>query len=213
MTNIELLDQHCAKGKAPIRLGQASPFPTQCKPLEAEREVFLENKWPRSESAALQSLKDGLVAFGGQWALVPDIEDDLRDLLARGQLWGPTNKMMKGKQSQCHSNSALCWEANSDKLFLATGYALSTDGLWRQHSWCVHPRPRSVHVIETTTPRELYFGFVMGFEETLAFGYRNASSGMIGASDAVRQRYEFGGTKDESQEAGVGEVVRERCRA
>ena len=52
---------------------------------------------------------------------------------------------------------------------VCTGYALSDDGMWRQHSWCIDKRPRTTKIIETTEPRVLYFGYVLNDEETKRF--------------------------------------------
>lgn len=65
--------------------------------------------------------------------------------------------------------------------------------------------------IETTEERELYFGFVMDFEESLHFGFCNAPGG-VDVDDAVRQRYEFAETIDNSQEFDTGEIARDRWR-
>ena len=46
-----------------------------------------------------------------------------------------------------------------------TGYALSDDGLWRQHSWLIAKPGRRWTVIETTCRRLLYYGVVLTEEE------------------------------------------------
>lgn len=54
---------------------------------------------------------------------------------------------------------------------LLTGYALSDDGYWRQHSsWCLSPARR---LIETTVRREHYFGFRLSEDEAFAFANAN----------------------------------------
>lgn len=124
----------------------------------------------------LYELRDGLIKLGGEAACLPWIEEDIDKLMTRGQLWTGSNlKMAKGKNSQCHYNSGLLWEANQEKdLFIATGYALSEEGgLWRQHSWCVQKKARSMQIIETTEPRALYFGFVLTLDETIDFAFDN----------------------------------------
>ena len=73
----------------------------------------------------------------------------------------PQLQRMLGEDCHCHSNSALLWEVNKDKTVICTGYALSADGMWRQHSWLIHRKPRSNRVVETTEPRILYYGFAM----------------------------------------------------
>ena len=56
--------------------------------------------------------------------------------------------------SGCHNNCDLLLE-NDDTIKIFTGYALSLDGLWRYHSWCID---KDDSIIETTESRILYFG-------------------------------------------------------
>lgn len=56
---------------------------------------------------------------------------------------------------------------------ICTGYALSEDGMWRQHSWIIWHKARSNQIIETTVPRILYFGFVMTTEMCEEFADNN----------------------------------------
>lgn len=105
-----------------------------------------------------------LLSFGGSETCFPIIEEDLTQILERGQLWfGDKIKMMKGEPSQCHANACELYQNNkkTHEIAIATGYALSADGLWRQHSWLVKRNVRSINIIETTAKRVLYFGFVM----------------------------------------------------
>ena len=98
---------------------------------------------------------------------MPEVDPDLQMILDFGQIWIGQNRvqMKSGEPSQCHVNSAKYWKKEKNKmkgtLGIATGYALSKDNMWRQHSWCVLKKPRSYQIIETTTPRELYYGFCM----------------------------------------------------
>ena len=54
-----------------------------------------------------------------------------------------------------------------------TGYALSDDGMWRQHSWCICDAGEEYIedsiIIETTEKRLAYFGFIMDEEESEEF--------------------------------------------
>lgn len=188
-TQVQLIDQLCAK-QAPIRLGQAHTFKPNCNPVPAEQMAFVVKKWGCVDQTSQQKsiLHNSLLQFGGHFTLIHEVDDDLNKLLARGQLWGPTGRMLKGEPSRCHSNSVLAWEANQNLLFVATGYAMSADGLWRQHSWCVLPKSRSVQIVETTEPRELYFGFVMTLEETIEFGDFNTDFG-VEVQPATYARY------------------------
>lgn len=110
----------------------------------------------------LFELKALLLDFAGDAVCLPGYEEDLEDILEYGQFWlGYNAERMRGEACQCHSNSARIWEQNKDKTTICTGYALSTDGMWRQHSWLIHRKPRSNKIVETTRPRVLYYGFAL----------------------------------------------------
>lgn len=117
-----------------------------------------------------------LLSFGGHETCFPAVEEDMAKILERGQLWiGDHSILIKGEPSRCHANSSNLWLANKDKneVAIATGYALSKDGLWRQHTWLVQRNARSVRVIETTVKRVCYFGFVMTDAEAEKFADTN----------------------------------------
>ena len=120
-------------------------------------------------------MKKMLLSYGGHAVILPVIEEDLNKIMKRGMAIVPNKNlkvvMMRGEPSRCHSNSALCWEANPNKVTIYTGYGLSKDGLWRQHSWLVNNR--SGNVVETTEPRIIYFGFPMTPAEAAEFYYAN----------------------------------------
>jgi hypothetical protein len=61
-----------------------------------------------------------------------------------------------GDPRECHLNAVRLWRAEECDA-IGTGYALSADGLWREHSWGV----RDGHLVETTEPRIKYLGVVM----------------------------------------------------
>jgi hypothetical protein len=74
-----------------------------------------------------------------------------------------------GRRNECHSNSARMWESGRAAA-LATGYALSEDGLWRQHTWAL---TESGTPIETTAPRRAYTGYVLTPDEAAEFAAGN----------------------------------------
>ena len=128
----------------------------------------------------LLPLRDKLLSTGGVEVCLPIEEEDLDDILKYGQLWDNlTVKYMTGRPSKCHSNSAALWDANRDSykdghaVIICTGYALSDDGVWRQHSWLVHAKSRANNLIETTVPRIAYFGFGMPFSMAEDFYWEN----------------------------------------
>ena len=126
------------------------------------------------EQKELFDLRERLLQFGGYETCLPRVDTDVEDILNRGQLWfGDRIKMRKGAPCGCHRNSALLWSKNPANYVLCTGYALSKDGLWRQHSWLVEPRKRKSRIIETTVERVAYFGFAMTRIEALHFCANN----------------------------------------
>lgn len=127
-------------------------------------------------------LRDKLLAIGGCEVCMPVTEDDYDDIMQYGQIWDNLRTIrMKGRPSQCHSNAAELWynnrKSSTEKDFaviICTGYALSDDGLWRQHSWLIQAGPRSNVLVETTEPRVCYFGFGMTFDQAEDFEYWNS---------------------------------------
>ena len=58
---------------------------------------------------------------------------------------------------------------------MMTGYALSADGIWRQHSWLVaFDNEDYPYIVETTEERISYYGFAMTYEECEIFLYWNS---------------------------------------
>jgi hypothetical protein len=154
--------------------------PLDCKPLSNEwQQSINEGKWwatgytgSDSGTQSDMELRDKILTFGGYEACMQYQEPDAQAMLSRGQLWyGDKCVRKRGQPCRCHSNSCNLWQANrkSHEIAIATGYALSKDGMWRQHTWLVLRKPRSVKVVETTEPRIAYFGFVMTDEEAEKF--------------------------------------------
>lgn len=126
---------------------------------------------PNQTVEQYKQLRDKLLDVAGE-SVCMYYEEDLHNLLARGVfLRGYNAKMMKGEDCQCHSNSSRLWEVNKKLISIATGYALSRDGMWRQHSWCVSKKTNKV--VETTLKRLLYFGFIMTDKESQSFADDN----------------------------------------
>lgn len=122
----------------------------------------------------LVDLRKHLLNFAGEATCLPAYEEDIDDILKYGQFWVGNNiKIMKGLPSQCHYNSSRLWEKNKKDCRICTGYALSDDGMWRQHSWVIWMKPRSNQIIETTVPRIVYFGYVMTSEQCELFAHNN----------------------------------------
>lgn len=149
--------------------------------------------WGRNYKGALDEkieprmfcLRDRLLSFGGTEVCMPIQDEDIADILEHGQLWwGDRTQFMKGTPSRCHENASLLYSANETRnrpgstyhmnITIATGYALSKDGLWRQHSWCLKRTTRSVAVVETTVKGLLYYGVAMTEKNAEQFEYDNA---------------------------------------
>lgn len=125
----------------------------------------------------LLGLRDRLLAFAGDQACLPANEPDLAILQTRGQFWpGEPVTMKRMRAIRCHENASMLWCKQADRYLIATGYALSDDGMWRQHSWIVEPDTsgkKPPMIIETTERRVAYFGAVLNYEESVKFAEQN----------------------------------------
>src|SRR5882672_3114977 len=92
-----------------------------------------------SNQPDLRRLKTLLLRFGGDFLVAPPKPDpDLPKLLESGFLTIGPIRLKIMDTSSCHQNVAAVWKKHSFGIVgIATGYALSEDGLWRQHSWGV----------------------------------------------------------------------------
>ncbi len=106
-----------------------------------------------------------LKAGGAEVVLRPTLWLD--KILSRAKLSGGSSaRFIRGEPSRCHSNSCLLSDGG-ERHHVITGYALSSDGLWRQHTWM--KTKKSGWIIETTEPREKYFGYELGGGELEEF--------------------------------------------
>ena len=97
-------------------------------------------------------------------------EPYLLKIVERGRLFpGEGAELRFMAPSQCHRNAAKLWYDSESVIRIASGYALSEDGIWRQHSWGIDGE----RIVETTAERSLYFGFEHDFDESLAFTLSN----------------------------------------
>ncbi len=122
-------------------------------------------------------LETRLLEIGGKRVIMFSGDPDTDDILARGEVWkGRGVSIIRGNKSQCHSNAGYLFELFPDTTRIMTGYALSKDGLWRQHSWLIDIEPPE-YITETTEPRELYYGFRMTKRESEKFARENPGPG------------------------------------
>jgi tetratricopeptide (TPR) repeat protein len=115
-------------------------------------------------------LEQRLLVLGGR-RMVPRYEPDLEPLLRRGEIFDEPVGFVPEEPHECHSNVAQLWNKQRTTVAIVTGYALSEDGFWRQHSWLVRKYPKigQARLLETTTRRVKYFGFVLTNDEAEQF--------------------------------------------
>lgn len=127
---------------------------------------------PKEQAAMdkMVKLRDRLLEFGGNIACM-DLTDAHYDaIMERGQyFYGEGIHHTKGFPSQCHYNACAFWAKHQLCMRIATGYALSKDGCWRQHSWLVEPLKTKYRIWETTEDRIAYFGVILTQEECEEF--------------------------------------------
>lgn len=152
--------------------------PMSCDWLEWQKSIWWSTKYEGNptndrEAAQMQKmylLREKLLSFGGEQACMQLFEPDLEKIMNRGQFfYGEHARKRKGRPNRCHQNAAVLWNANKESYKICTGYALSEDGLWRQHTWVVEPLKRSWRIWETTEKRVAYFGVILNKEECEQF--------------------------------------------
>jgi hypothetical protein len=113
-----------------------------------------------------------LLSHGGILVVPPQApEGDLDELSARATAAGPASRFQVGADNACHTNAAVLW-IHGDVSAIGTGYALSDDDLWRQHSWGLDADGT---IVETTTERRRYVGLRLSTGlPSLRFTIRNA---------------------------------------
>jgi hypothetical protein len=135
-------------------------------------------------AGAQRALEEKLLAIGGQEVLrMPDPHID--DVVARGEVFdGRRAKKLKGDAHRCHQNVVLQHLLSRGRLPICTGYAMSHDGLWCQHSWLLDGE----RVVEATTPMRSYFGIRLDPVSTLMFVWAEVISMLPGARDIVQRK-------------------------
>lgn len=119
-----------------------------------------------------EDLKAKLLTFGGEAVVLPRVEHDYKAIMGRARLFTVPPfklKFVKGKPCHCHANVAK--NSMFEGYDIMTGYALSEDGVWRQHSWNI---THDLVLVETTEPRVAYFGFHLLNSELDKFILANA---------------------------------------
>lgn len=134
-------------------------------------------------SAGQAELGERLLELGGAVVCYRPYEPLLSPILERGRpLPGDGSEVRAMSPSDCHSNSATLWYESSGEVTIVSGYALSADGIWRQHSWGLD----GGKAIETTCERKLYYGVELDLPQSLAFTLANPPAALQGYSRAER---------------------------
>ena len=115
-------------------------------------------------------LKSKLLGIGGWAVCLPRSEPDLKKIMSRGRTFQMKATLLRGEPCQCHFNSSVYWGDHSRECSICTGYALSKDGMWRQHTWVLRVEGR---IVETTHRRLCYFGYVLSPSECREFAASN----------------------------------------
>jgi hypothetical protein len=162
-------------------------------PLEAAREASLRdrNRAAFADDPRRVELERRLLDMGGTLALLFLPDPQIDELLERGRYFPGAGALMRlGLPSACHANAAMMFVQSRGAVRIAFGYALSADGLWRQHSWGVDAQDG--RVLETTERRVRYYGLVLNDAEAALRLLGLMRSGDLGPEEvgAVRRSLE-----------------------
>ena len=117
-------------------------------------------------------LRNRLLQIGGLEVVLPRYDEysetersrqryETPRILEQGQSWpGSLARLQQMEDSNCHMNTAILSKDGAGSI--ASGFALSEDGLWREHSWIVQSPNR---LLESTVLRLVYHGYLLSLEE------------------------------------------------
>jgi hypothetical protein len=123
--------------------------------------------WAQENQTVITSLKAILFAIGGD-KISPQPCPFVSEIASHGVLVELPVKFRRMDGDRRHQNVASLWKQRKKRSRLkaiATGYALSEDGMWRWHTWGIG----ATHILETTLVRLQYFGIPMDAEDADAF--------------------------------------------
>jgi hypothetical protein len=145
--------------------------------MTAEQKRILDRRFREAAQRQpdLKVLRRLLLGFGGTHLVAaPGPDGDVPLLIAAGFVMAGIVVRRSMKSRECHRNMAEIWAERQHTLVgIGTGYALSDDGLWRQHSWGL----RREGILETTVPRVKYFGVLLQRENADLFAMANLALG------------------------------------
>jgi hypothetical protein len=146
-------------------------------PLDPTRAAFIAERLERVSTLlpAYIDLRSKLLRTGGVEVVLPPYDEyseaqrrrqdyDTRQIIVRGRSWpGTAAQLDPMKDSNCHYNVAILHQQGRGTI--TSGYSLSDDGLWREHSWLSVPKSDHEELVETTVGRLLYYGYLLSREE------------------------------------------------
>ena len=141
-----------------------------------QRESYAEEcrVWAHGNREVIASLKAKLFAIGGN-QISPQPCPFVSEIASHGVLVELPVKLRQMDGNRCHHNVGSLWEQRkkySRLKAIATGYALSEDGMWRWHTWGL----AATHILETAVVRLQYFGIPMDAEDADAFASGSPTS-------------------------------------
>ena len=141
--------------------------------IPTEQKAFLVRRLRKAtqEQPELLKLKRLLLKIGGEFLVAPPKSDsDVPAILEAGFVMGGAITLKPMRDSSCHQNVAELWRKRKYGIVgIGTGYALTKDGLWRQHTWGI----LRDGILETTAPRIKYFGLVLQRDGADCFAQNN----------------------------------------
>ena len=113
-------------------------------------------------------LRTRLIEIGGENAAINGIDISFKNINIFDLIFNYGQLLYAGydviidpfsNYNNCHISSKIFYSANKNSVKICTGYALSDDGLWREHSWII---TKNKCIIERTHIRRLaYYGVVL----------------------------------------------------
>jgi hypothetical protein len=124
-----------------------------------------------AQQPGLKLLKPLLLKLGGAYVVAPQKPDpDLALLIESGFVISGPVLVKSMDHHACHRNVAKMWKERKHGIVaIGSGYALSSDDLWWEHSWGI----RRDGILETTMKRLKYFGLVLQGAKANSFAEMN----------------------------------------
>jgi len=124
-----------------------------------------------AQQPEIKALRALLLGIGGAELVAPPWRDcDVPLLIRAGFVMEGGVRLKIMERNSCHRNLSRLWERKRNGLIgIGTGYAMSGDGLWRQHSWGIGRHG----IVETTQARVKYFGLILQERDADSFAVAN----------------------------------------